>query len=181
MATSIPSNSTTLFYQSSAPVGWTKLTTFNDFGLRLTSGTTSDVTTSQPFSTVHNLVSVVFTGLTASPTTPASVATVNPATTTVGTHNHPFAYTTRSVYNTTAYAASAYPGRVTSPFISVLGAVFLNPTTQQTGSAGSGGTHTHPITIETSLTVGGVPGSTSYTVSQNLLVNYIDIILATRN
>jgi len=38
-APSIPKSSITIFVQSTAPVGWTKLTTLDDYGLRVVSGT----------------------------------------------------------------------------------------------------------------------------------------------
>jgi len=53
--TSIPTGSVTLFRQITAPVKWTKNTTYNDYALRVTSGAVgaSGPTNTVPFSTLN--------------------------------------------------------------------------------------------------------------------------------
>lgn len=48
----IPSGTVMLFYQASAPTGWTQVTTLNDYGLRLVSGTGGTTAGTTAYSTV---------------------------------------------------------------------------------------------------------------------------------
>lgn len=49
--TSIPSGTVMFFQQSSAPPGWTKITTYNDYALRLVNGTVGVYSSGQSFTT----------------------------------------------------------------------------------------------------------------------------------
>lgn len=122
-----PSGTVMLFQQTSAPTGWTKITTFNDVGLRVVSGTAGSVTSQTAFSTVF-----VQTATGAHTLTTAEMPV----------HNH--SYTAPA---TSSFGVGCLTGDVTT-------------TAATTGNAGSGGSHTHPVTLN---------------------LNYVDLILASKN
>ena len=160
MATSIPSNSITKFLMASAPVGWTKITTFNDCSVRITSGTASNGGTSN-FSTT-------FVSKTASGTRNLSLAT-DSVSAGSPTHNH-----ANSSRNYSVVASNVNPAG-TSPSMPALSGGAPTQTTSGSGAAGSGQGHAHPVNA-TPLNGASVTGSTV-----NFAVNYIDVIIAQRN
>jgi hypothetical protein len=118
IAALIPSGTPMLFVQTSAPTGWTKVTSHNDKALRVVSGSASSGGTNS-FSTVMAQTTVGNTTLSNS---------------TVPAHSH-----TINVDNTSGTA-----GGLTTW---VLGASLAAGGTQTSSSSGSGGAHNHTITM----------------------------------
>ena len=69
--TSIPSGSYVLFYQASAPTGWTQYTSINDYALRIVSGSGGSTGGTTAFSTVfaNQTPTINVSGLSAGATT----------------------------------------------------------------------------------------------------------------
>ena len=149
-----------LFAQSSAPAGWTKDTTYNDYALRVTTGTASSGG-SVNFSSVMTTQSL------------AGTATMS------GTGLGPTTLTTNTLplhYHGGDWVGGTNAGDVQSPARSYLwGQLTSNSTgafaSSPTSIAWTGGSHTH--TISTSSAPAGVTFS--------MAVKYLDVIIATRN
>jgi hypothetical protein len=62
----IPTGTTMLFRQTSAPTGWTKIMTYNDVGIRIVSGSVGQDTSKSAFSTVFSQTATGNVNLTAS-------------------------------------------------------------------------------------------------------------------
>jgi hypothetical protein len=158
-----------LFAQTAAPTGWTKSTAHNNKALRIVSGTASSggsvaFTTAFASQSVSGTVSVTAsTGQTAAP---VSVGATTLTTPQITSHSHtmPLAGTSG-----TAYIAPnpdfPNPGRT-------------NP--GNTGSTGGGASHTHPGSGGQHSHPVSAPASFSGTAI-NLAVQYVDVILATKN
>lgn len=162
-----PTGTATLFQQTSAPTGWTKSTTYNDYALRIVSGTGGGVAGSVAFSSAF--VSQPYSGtvnITSPGASGAQTGTVG------GSHGHalnpagPFMQT---------YALTqplAYVGIITaSPGPNTM-SVSFGPA-GYTSLVGGDGSHTHPLswTASTPVTGGTI----------NLAVQYIDVIICTIN
>ena len=118
----VPTNSVVLFYQASAPTGWTQVTTLNDYALRIVSGTGGSTGGTTAFSTVFTNQTITITGLSVGATT-LSIAQMPSHT-----HTYP-----------TAGQASGYTGYLA-------GGNPCQPTCSTTSSStGGGGSHTHSI------------------------------------
>jgi hypothetical protein len=135
-----------LFYQAAAPTGWTQVTTQNNKALRVVSGTGGGTGGTTAFSTVFTdqTPTITTSGLSAGATTLTTAQ--------MPAHTH--------TYNAGGLDSRGY------------GCAFPNssaPSTQNTGSQGGGGSHTH--------TISGSATSSAIT----LAVQYIDIILASKN
>ena len=128
---SFESGTVMLFRQNNAPTGWTKKTCIHDAGIRLVNNTISQVTTSNAFSTVFGQSS---TGAT----------TLSTAQMPAHTHSVP----------------SGAGGGLSQQYLQAGGCYNLFNAAQTTGSAGGGGSHTHPISLQ---------------------LNYVDMILASKN
>jgi hypothetical protein len=148
-APALAAGTTMLFVQSSAPPGWTKLTTHNDKALRVVSGTAASGG-STAFSTVF--ASRVFTG-----TVGDTTLTVNQ----IPLHGHPIRLTSVGddgngsggllMRNTGTRDNFTFTGTPTDTF------------GEQLGGAGGGQSHTHDL--------GGT--------AQDFAVQYVDVIIAT--
>lgn len=158
---SIPSLSITIFAQSWAPVGWTRVTSeYDDYALRITSTTSLTPNPSGlGFSSVFSY-QVIRSYVT------LNSVTVNPDPGSLTNHNHTLgpngprygSFTSSKGYYSTSVA------RMKSSSVRVA------PTT----SAGGGGSHTH--------TVDGLPETSgSITTEKDFTIKYIDVILARRN
>lgn len=146
----VPQNSVSIFFQASAPTGWTKSTTHDDKTLRVVSGTGGGSGGTSSFTTVF----------------PNSLRTVSapsvPITGTVGgytlttpelpSHTHP---------NGGFVGLSPGGGDVGS------GAGWTR-TSPATGSTGGGLSHTHPWS-----------GTAAFSTNVDLRVQYIDVIVCT--
>jgi hypothetical protein len=119
--TPIPSGTVMLFYQASAPTGWTQVTSLNDYDLRLVSGTGGTTGGTTAYSTVFaNQTPTISGSFTASATTLS--------TSQIPAHAHTTPSTTAGGEN---YLTAASGGDVNGSVT--------------TGSAGGGGSHTHTI------------------------------------
>jgi hypothetical protein len=137
-APGFPSGTVLLFYQASAPTGWTQVTTQNNKALRVVSGTGGGTGGSVAFTTAF-----------ASQSAGGTVGATTLSTSQIPSHSHSFA--------TSVTSAQAAPQVVQS--------IYQQNSSQSTNATGGGGSHDHTFT-----------GS-----SINLAVQYIDIILASRN
>jgi len=156
---SINSGSVTIFRQTSAQPGWTKLTTVNDYMLRIVNGANNTVA-AQAFSTVFSSQ-----GITGNITVSGTVSATTISTPQMAPHNHPDAITA------TLNSPTRFPN-VTTPTFGVINASTASLNLSGTGPAGGGSSHTHPLTNSTA------PITTS---TLNFNVRYVDVILARRN
>lgn len=143
---SFPSGTTMLFVQTSAPTGWTKVTTHDNKALRVVSGTAGSGG------------SVAFTTAFASQTPSGSINTagLSAGATTLSTAQIP-----SHTHN--------IPGGVQEGGSAALNAANFGGISS--GATGGGGSHSHSIS-----------GSASFTGNAiNLAVQYVDVIIATKN
>jgi hypothetical protein len=143
-ASIVPSGTLMLFQQTAAPTGWTKQTTHNDKALRVVSGAASSGGTTA-FSTV-------FTNQTPTISTSLSAAATTLSTTQMPSHSHSYTWFVGG-----SACGGFNPGNGPVPGCS------------STGSAGSGGSHTHSIS--------GSASSTAVTLN----VQYVDLIIASKD
>jgi hypothetical protein len=147
--------STMLFLQATAPTGWTKVTTYDDYALRVTSGTVStggSVNFSSVFSTITPTGTV--TGVSIVGTT-TGATTID--TTTLASHTHP--------------VGSWAPGTGTPG--TTAAKALMDRSTGTSSPTAAGGSHSHPVTS----------GSVSCSFSANsfdMRIRYIDTIMATK-
>lgn len=149
----IPSGTAMLFYQASAPTGWTKVTSINDYGLRVVSGSGGTTGGTSAFSSV-------FTNQT--PTINSSGLSVGATTLSIDqmpSHNHP------------GNQSTGYYGSYTGTLVGygILSGSNLTVQTNSVLSQGGGGSHTH-----------GISGSvTSSAITLDL--QYANVIICTKN
>ena len=124
-----PSGTAMLFQQTSAPTGWTKVTTYNNYAVRIVSGTAS-TGGSVAFTTAFASQSVTGTN------SGGSVSASTLSTAQLAVHNH--GYTAPGSFNST-------PGQGNSCSPNGLGST----TGAATCNAGSGSSHTHGFTQPT--------------------------------
>ena len=191
-ASAIPAGSVMSFFQSSAPTGWTKVTSQNNKVLRVVSGTgggtggtwatSSGVTTSTIGSHTHTSAAHTHTGASHTHTSAGHTHSTTAHTLSIAempAHTHYRGpYTPGSA---AAYAASGYNS-------------FFDPASTQTTSTGGGGSHTHGNTGSTTPSATGATtpssgGSTtpaatgsagghSHTISAP---QYIDVIICSKD
>lgn len=145
-----------LFFQASAPTGWTKAATYDDYALRLTTGVGGGtVAGTTAFSTVfaNQTPTITTSGLSAGATTLA--------TSQIPSHTH------TSVSSGGIRILQDGGGSYTLPGCGGQGIPFLNGFS--TGGAGSGGSHTHTVT----------GSATSSAITLN--VRYANIIACSKN
>ena len=152
IGSSFPSGTTMLFVQTSAPTGWTKSTTHDNKALRVVSGT------------VSSGGSVAFTTAFASQTPSGSINTsgLSAGSTTLSTSQIPSHSHFSGIYQATSCAGGGY----ISGYANTAAGGAIN-----TGSTGGGGSHSHSMS-----------GSATFTgTAINLAVQYVDVIIATKN
>jgi len=152
------SGTITAFQQTTAPTGWTKVTTYNDAGFRVVSGTASAVTGATAFSTV-------FAQTTTGTTTPA--ASGGPSTNTTDGH-------TLSIAEIPAHAHPYDRTAYNAPSGAIAGGTDYYENTVNDGYIGGGAAHTHTMGSHTHTAA-----AHNHTVALNL--NYVDLILASKN
>ncbi len=152
----IPQNSVSLFFESSAPTGWTKLTTHNNKALRVVSGTgggfgsnNSPGPGGSPFTSIFNSTVPV----TGTVTTGGSVGGHTLSEAELPAHSHG-----------TGSSVSVRPG-------AGVNARSLNTSSPDGESVGGAQPHTHPFS--------GSP--VPWSANINLAVQYVDIILCRFN
>jgi len=171
-----PSGTAMLFAQTAAPTGWTKSTTHNNKALRVVSGTASSggsvaFTTAFASQAVSGTVSVsASTGPTAAPVTVGDTTLSTPQ---IPSHTHIPVLTGRNAPNT--------PGAF--QFTRITGSNTAHPTRNAdiaTTATGGGGAHSHPGTGGAHNHPVSAPASFTGT-SINLAVQYVDVIIATKD
>jgi hypothetical protein len=156
----IPSGTAMLFAQTAAPTGWTKSTTHDNKALRVVSGAASSGG-SVAFTSAFTSQAVTGTNTPYALTAAEIPAHTHTATSTDSGHTHSYTYR-----NTTAEAL----GGSGSPYWTGTAATATttgnaNITTTVNANTGGGGTHTH-----------GFTGT-----AINLAVQYVDVIIATKD
>lgn len=147
-----PAGTLMLFQQTAAPTGWTKQVTHNDKALRVVSGTASSGG-STAFSSVFAARTILEANLPAHTHGPG---TLGGTTNTTGAHTH------NEEGNQGNGQAAAGSGK--------------NVTANDSKSTGSAGDHSHTITLST-----GVSGSTGSGTAMDFAVQYVDLIIASKD
>jgi hypothetical protein len=163
----VPLGTVMMFVQTAAPTGWTKSTTHNDKALRVVSGSVSSGG-SVGFSTAFASQAVVGT-----------VGATTLTTAQIPSHNHSGSASTASL---TGFFQAGKPA-------SASGIVSVNATGLSGGADGTqasatqyyvDASHSHTITVGS--TGGGGSHDHTFTGSAiNLAVQYVDVIIATKN
>ena len=157
-----PSGTKMMFVQTAAPTGWTKDTTHNDKALRVVSGSASSGG-SVAFTTAFASQAVAGTVGTSGATT-LSTAQIPSHTHTQNAHNHNYygGNTGGGSFNISPYAGGISQRQD-------LGAgTSLDPQTATNQNTGGGGSHDHS-------------GGTFTGTAINLAVQYVDVIIATKD
>lgn len=145
----------TFFNQTTAPTGWTKSTSYDDYTIRIVSGNTGNTNYGlNGFSTVLNS-SMTWPG-----TVSSATGTLDAADADMPLHNHTFRYANYPFSSTRYYTSSPTGYKIAG-----------GGGTATSGSAGSGASHTHSI-----LGSGTITGD-----SMNVAVTYVDFILASKS
>lgn len=156
---------TMVFAQPAAPAGWVKLTNYEDYALRIVSGTGGVATSSnQPFSTVMTTSTDLYSP--ESGTWPVSIQTTTLSVAQMAAHTHPMSDSSGAGLSgyTTGWPGSG-PG---STWTGIVNPVNAFPAGVG-GYTGAGGGHSHSSgTVET----------ISYSSPFNLNIKYKDVILA---
>jgi hypothetical protein len=157
-----PQSTAWIFYQASAPTGWTKSTTNNDKGLRVVSGNGGGFAGSRAFSST--MTSFNYAGNISTANATGATALVESQ---IPSHSHPM--------NPTNYQLDAVPA-IYNPDGSfnswnggdVQRAGGWTRTLPATGPGGSNSGHTHPVSATAPISV-----------PISLAVQYIDVIVCT--
>ena len=190
-----PSGTRMLFAQSTAPTGWTKDTsaTLNDAALRVVTGSAGtggsvNFTSAFTVQTASGSVGSTSAGGTVGSTAVAgTVGDTALSESQMPAHSHLIATNTKVNSSTAApFSASTYLARETDIGGDTeynLQATYSPPGALQSGTAGSGATHTHSFTSPShSHTFSGTSHTHAFTGSSiNLSVKYVDVIVATKN
>ena len=153
----IPAGSRMLFQQTAAPTGWVKQTTYNNYALRVVSGTVTTGGT-VAFTTAFKSYSVAISGNTGNKAAGGTVANHTLSNARIPSHTHTYTY--RGNNSSAAY----YKGS------STLGAKAAN-----TGASGGSQAHNHGFT--------GANHNHSFSGSStvNVDVLHVDVIIATKS
>ena len=158
---SFDSGTKMLFAQTSAPTGWTKDTTHDNKALRIVSGTAGSGGT-EAFTTAFASQSVSISGTTDGTAAGGTVGNHTLATNRIPAHAHGPADIVRGPGT----------GRNSQPNI---GGAVGNLTKSNTANAGGGAAHNHPFSGSSHT------HSFSGSGSVNLAVQYVDVIIATKD
>lgn len=173
MALVIESGSRTIMRMTTPPTGWTKDTSFNDYALRVTTGSVVNRTTGESFSTVFKN----YTNISVSGPITYSVGATTITSTTMVSHAHIGRTAPTPALPTLQLGRrSGSPGTFANVpgLATAAGASAVNINSPVSGGA----SHTHSIgtlALTGSIQLSGSP------VSINLAVKYVDTIIAIRN
>jgi hypothetical protein len=154
-----PVGTAMLFQQTAAPTGWTKVTTYNDYAIRIVSGAAS-TGGSVAFTTAFASKAVTGTN------SGGSVSATSLSTAQLAAHSHNFGCNSNyQVWGATVSGGSGYgvPVQCGSGYSS-------GSFNRDSNNTGSGSSHTHGFTQ---------PTFTGTAI--NLAVQYVDHIIATKN
>jgi hypothetical protein len=187
----IPSGTVMMFVQTAAPTGWTKSTTHNNKALRVVSGTagsggsvafTTAFASQAVSGSIENTTATGTVGGTAlteaqlpSHTHTFSATTSNPSVSLSGTFDagKPQARTGIFTQQATTIAGGGSGSQATGNRYA-MDATHTHTLSGTTGGTGSGSTHTHTFT-------GTAHNHTFTGTAINLAVQYVDIIIATKD
>jgi hypothetical protein len=160
----IPAGSNALWVQTSAPTGWTKVTTHNDKALRVVSGTAGSGG-SLAFS------SAMASGRTSGNTTAGgSVGNTTLSTTYIPAHYHDVAANVTSASSLTTSNYVAYNGNIYGGERNyTLAGTGTTPTLGRSETVGGGAAHNHAFT------------GSAHNHTLDMSVQYVDVIIATKN
>jgi hypothetical protein len=161
MPTSISSGSKTVFKSSTAQPGWTKITTYNDYALRIVSGTAGSGGTVNFSSTFTNFT------VTGSASVSGTASSVTLTANQIAGHTHPAGNSLAS----TVYPSGTWGLNNIAPTVNGYKAPITAPT-GTSGTTGNGAAHSHPFS-NVPLTFSGS--------TINFAVQYVDMIIAQRN
>lgn len=166
---SIPSGSTALFFQSSAPSGWTQNTdaSINTTALRVVTGSGGGTGGSDAFSTV-------FTGSKSTASGPISFSDTSGASVTGSISLSAHTLSTPEIAS-----HSHNPGSVTSNNVRNGSTQLTQATNSNTSNAGGGGSHTHPITGSAGL--GGSASATTSLSVPAMNVKFANVIACSKD
>jgi hypothetical protein len=147
----LPSGTVSLYYQASAPSGWSQVTSYNDYALRIVSGTGGGTGGTTAFSTVFTNQTPTISGGVLSGSVGATTLTLAQ----IPSHSHglPFNGPGNQIMGSWSDGQGGY-----------------NPAT--TNNEGGGGSHTHSFS-------GSVSAITSSAITLN--VRYVNIIICSKN
>jgi hypothetical protein len=174
----IPVNSVSVFQQATAPINWTRITTYDNMALRLVNSSNTIVTSAQPFTTTFS-GPIPFGG--SSLTVQSSCTTQ--ATTLSSSQLPPHTHTTPAVNGAqgpaTPYGLPLVPTAISCAANGAFNFAACGQTTSNAKTPAcqtwGGGSHTHAQTF-------GGPGTIPFTPGTiNFSINYIDIILCKRS
>lgn len=171
---SIPSGTTALFYQASAPTGWTQNTasTINDCCLRVVTGTGAGVGGTDAFTTTlasgktTEAKTVGFT-VNSPGTVSGSTGNTSLGTPTTASHSHSGVFG-----NTLRNTLSGSPGGMN---------LWAAQPSQTSGNAGGGGAHSHSASSQPITASGPIDSSSTSLAVPTMDVKYEDIIAATKD
>lgn len=166
-----------LFNQTSAPTGWTKVTTNDNAALRVVSGTVGsggsvNFTTAFASQTPAGSVSTSISAISGSVGVSGSVGNTTLAESQMPSHRH-----TSANYQSVVGWSGNTPGHVLSEDLN-----YGNIGTAYTGYTGGNGAHNHGFSGSGSFTFSSGTASSSFSgTAINLAVKYVDVIIATKN
>jgi len=149
----LPSGTVSLYYQASAPTGWSQVTSLNDYDMRIVSGVGGTTGGTTAYSTVFTNQTPTISGGTLS----ATIGATTLSTAQMPGHSHGVGG------GGLTSGSPGYYGEETGS---------RNSASQTTDGAGSGGSHTHSFS-------GSVSAITSSAITLN--VRYVNIILCSKN
>lgn len=150
----IPSGTAMLFQQTAAPTGWTKDTTHDNKALRVVSGTASSGGTTA-FTSVFASRTIVAANL---PAHTHASGTLAGGTSHTGAHSHTHIYATPGTPGSPGGGGQLHGGWLTS------------------GVTSHAGDHSHTVYINS-----GVTASTGSGTAMDFAVQYVDLIIATKD
>lgn len=156
----IPSGTVMPFAQAAAPTGWTQVNTYNNYSVRLVSGTGAGTGGSLDFTSVFTSQTITGTGTLSSVGVAGSAGGTGLTSLQIASHTHTITARGQPNPPPTFQAQPAQPGTIAK-----------NPPSSSS-TAGSGLPHSHPWS---GTATGGTAAVNSTTI--NLAVQYLDTIL----
>ncbi len=150
----LPSGTVSLYYQASAPTGWTQITSLNDYDLRLVSGVGGTTGGTTAYSTVFTNQTPTISGGSLS----GSIGATTLSVAQMPSHAHQTSFV---VGNTLDSGGNIYSASNS-----------VSTTTLNTDSQGGGGSHTHSFS-------GSIGTITASAITLN--VRYANIIICSKN
>lgn len=172
---SFPSGTLMLFQQTAAPTGWTKQTTHDNKALRVVTGTVGSggsVAFTTAFASQAVSGSIANTTATnQAATAGGTVGSTTLTTTQIPSHNH-----RASLYHSITGWSGSSPGRVLANSLN-----YLSDGAQYTSSTGGGGSHNHSFSGSSHNHTQDAHNHTFTGTAIDLAVNYVDLIIASKD